>query len=97
MKYEFGIYQVGYAFFGVGKTLPAAIRNANTWTDEKVRERDLDNRDNILGKMAWVKVTPALADKIRKNGGTVACEHLGRTNSGEPLYGTVEEARKVSS
>lgn len=68
-KRQIAIMQYGYAFYGVGKTLKAAIEHANNWTDDKITKASLGNYgDFVDGEMVAVEVTPELAKAIREDG-----------------------------
>lgn len=91
MTNEIAIYQVGYAFFGVGQTLEAAIKDAKEWTAAPLSAETISDDDTIHGNMVWVHVTPALAAAIRDDG---QCRHEELPSG---IYGTPAEAEAAAN
>jgi hypothetical protein len=74
------VLQYGYAFCGVGETADDAVDDAAEWLDggrEQALSADwLTQRGGVHGKLYLVDVTPALAARIKCDGGQVGCEEL---------------------
>jgi hypothetical protein len=73
----FVVYQSGYAIFGYGDTVAAAITEANKWVDpqESLTANDvLSSRGlrEIDGQMYSMPATAALIDQVKTSGGEVA-------------------------
>jgi hypothetical protein len=67
---QIAIAQDGYAFFGVGASLEAALADANEWTSEPLDPNKVHRLGSSThnGDMCWVYVSEALADAIKKDG-----------------------------
>lgn len=80
------IIQSGYAIFGYGIDLPAAISHANENLDKPITEDDL-GAEYVDGELFVAEITAALAAEVDMYGGSVSYELL---ESG--IYGTRSES-----
>lgn len=73
------IYQYGYAIFGVGADLDAALADASRWTDEPIDEDDLSAHSaRVCGSMVEIEITPRLAAAVARHGGDVPMTEITR-------------------
>ena len=67
------VYQSGYAIFGTGADLKAAVDNANQWTDAALDLADVQAapHSETDGVMYYAKATQRLVDAVAARGGDV--------------------------
>lgn len=79
------VYQHGFAIFGIGKCLQAALTDAKNHTDKPLHSVPfgVPGREES-GRMYWSRATKRLMNAVRDHGGQIGFRRVGDVADLEP-------------